>query len=52
MKNKADIFVDHATQEVVVIDERGVEVFRRAKTAQTVSIANAIYMSRKYGDRA
>ena len=51
MKNKADIFVDHSTQEVVVLDERGVEVFRHSKTAQTVSIANAIYMSHKYGDR-
>ena len=52
MTNKADIFVDRATQEVVVLGERGVEVFRRAKTVQTVSIANAIYMSHKYGDRA
>jgi hypothetical protein len=52
MKNKADIFLDKSTLEVVVVDECGVEVFRRAKTEQTVSIANAIYMSHKYGDRA
>lgn len=47
-KNKADIFRDHATGDVVVLDENGKEVFRKPYSRQVVSIAHDIYMSHKY----
>ena len=49
MKNKADIIRDHKTNEVVVIDKKGKEVFRQPYSQQTVSIAHDIYMYHKYG---
>ena len=51
MKNKAEINVDRQTGEVVVVDERGKEVYRAPKTEQHISIANTIYMYHKYKDR-
>ena len=47
-KNRTDLFIDHNTNEIVVIDATGKEVFRKFKTTQTIAIANAIYMSEKY----
>ena len=52
MKNKADIFKDHNTNEVVVVDAQGKEVFRKPYTKQFISIAHDIYMYHKYKDRA
>lgn len=52
MKNKADIFRDHRANDVVVINKKGKEVFRRPYTQQTVSIAHSIYMACKYGEEA
>lgn len=52
MKNKADILKDHNTNEVVVIDEIGKEVFRKPYTEQFISIAHDIYFYHKYKDRA
>ena len=46
MKNKADIKRDG--HDVIVLDEKGREVYRQPKTAQTVSIAHRIYMCHKY----
>lgn len=51
MKNKSDIKLDHSRNEVVVLNQRGQEVFRKPKTEQYISIAHAIYMCHKYGDR-
>lgn len=51
MKNLADITIDRKTGEVVVMDERGKEVYRAPKTEQYISIAHAIYMSHKYRPR-
>lgn len=48
MKNKADMRRDHNTNEVVVYDENGKEVFRKPYTEQFISIANPIYMYHKY----
>ena len=48
MKNKADIRRDRATNDVVVYDENGKEIFRRPYCEQVLSIANAIYMAHKY----
>ena len=50
MKNKSDIKIDHSTGEIVVLNEQGKEIFRREKTAQTVSIAHDIYMYHQYKD--
>ena len=52
MKNKADILKDHNTNEVVVIDDKDKEVFRKPYTEQFISIAHDIYMYHKYKDRA
>lgn len=51
MKNKADIKLDYNTNNVVVLDKRGKEVFRKPKTEQYILIANSIYMNHKYSDR-
>jgi hypothetical protein len=48
MRNNADITHDRQTGEVIVIDERGKEVYRAPKTEQHISIANTIYMYHKY----
>ena len=48
MRNNADIALDRQTGEVIVIDERGKEVYRAPKTEQHISIANTIYMYHKY----
>ena len=48
MKNKSDIIVDHSTNEVVVLDKHGNEVFRKPKSEQVISIAHGIYMYHKY----
>lgn len=48
MKNKADIKLDHYTNEVFVLDKKGKEVFRMPKTEQHISIANTLYMYHKY----
>lgn len=48
-KNLSDIFRDWTTGEVVVLDERGKECFRRHHSRQIVSIAHDIYMYHKYG---
>ena len=48
MKNKADMRRDHNTNEVVVYDENGKEVFRKPYTEQFISIAHPIYMYHKY----
>ncbi len=50
MKNKSDIKLDHSRNEVVVLNQKGQEVFRKPKTEQYISIAHAIYMFHKYGD--
>lgn len=52
MKNKSNIFRDRNTDEVVVIDETGNEIFREQYSAQIVSIANCIYLAHKYKDRS
>ena len=52
MKNKADILKDHDTNEVVVIDKQGKEIFRKPYTKQFISIAHDIYMCAKYKERA
>lgn len=49
INKKADIFTDNG--DVVVTDGKK-EVFRMPNNKQTVSIANSIYMSAKYGDCA
>lgn len=49
-KNRADIFRDHATNDVVVIGKGGKEVFRRPYSRQVTNIAHAIYFAEKYGD--
>ena len=49
MKNKADIRLDHSANEVLVLDKKGKEVFRKPKTEQHISLANSIYMYHKYG---
>lgn len=48
MKNRADIKLDYLTNEVVVLNRKGKEVFRKPKTEQHISIANSIYMYHKY----
>ena len=48
MKNKADIKLDYATNEVFVLDKKGRDVFRMPKTEQNILIANAIYIYHKY----
>lgn len=48
MKNKADIRRDRATNDVVVYDENGKEIFRRPYCENVLSVANAIYMAHKY----
>jgi hypothetical protein len=48
MQNKADIKLDHATNEVLVLDKKGKEVFRKPKTEQHVSVAHSIYIYHKY----
>lgn len=48
MKNKTDITIDHLTNEIVVLNSKGDEVFRKPKTQQTISIAHDIYMFNKY----
>lgn len=50
--NKSDIRVDRNTLEVVVVDENGIEIFRKPKTEQYVSIANAVYMCHKYKSKS
>ena len=50
MKNKADIKRDRQTNDVVVYDEHGKEVFRKPYSQQILSIANAIYMYHKHKD--
>ncbi len=52
MTNKADILKDHSTNEVVVIDKQGKEIFRKPYTEQFISIAHDIYMCAKYEERA
>ena len=49
INKKADILTDNG--DVVVTDGKK-EVFRMPRNKQTVSIANSIYMSAKYGDCA
>lgn len=51
MKNKSDIKLDYTTNEVLVLNKKGKEVFRKAKTEQNISIANCIYMYHKYNER-
>lgn len=51
MKNGADIKLDRTTNEVVVLDNKGLEVFRKPKTEQFISIANSIYMCHKYSGK-
>lgn len=51
VKNKADIYRDRRTGDVVVLDESGSEVFRRPYSQEIVSIANAIYMAHKYAPK-
>lgn len=48
MKNKADIKRDRQTNDVVVYDEYGKEVFRKPYSQQVLSIANTIYMYHKH----
>lgn len=53
MKNKkADICTEivDGVCYVYVLDKRGKRCFCRKKTQQTISIANAIYISEYYGD--
>ena len=50
MKNKADIKRDSQTNEVVVYDENGKEVFRKPYSRQILSIANTIWMYHKHKD--
>lgn len=52
MKNKADILKDHKTNEVVVLDKHGKEIFRKPYTEQFISIAHDIYMCEKYEEQA
>lgn len=47
INKKADIFTDNG--DIVVTDGK-LELFRKPKNKQTVSIANSIYMSVKYED--
>lgn len=49
--NRTNICVDRNTLEVYVVDEKGIEVFRKPKTEQTMSIANTIYMYHKYKNK-
>ena len=51
MKNKADIFHDRKAGDVVVIDERGKEIFRRKRSEQIISIAHSIYLAHKYKEK-
>lgn len=51
MQSKADIRLDYKTGDVIVLDSKGIEVFRKPKTEQTVSIANAIYMFHKHSNK-
>ena len=46
MSNKAAIKI--IKNEVVVLDKKGKEVFRKPKTKQYISVANTIYMYHKY----
>ncbi len=48
MKNSADIFRDPATNEIVVLDEKGIEIFRRPKSEQMIAVAHSIYLSCKH----
>lgn len=50
--NKADIFRDRATNEVVVLDRNGKETFRKLYSANIVSVAHLIYMACKYEERS
>lgn len=50
VNTKADIRRDRLTNDVVVYDKAGNEVFRRPYGQHTVAIAHSIYMSCKYGD--
>lgn len=47
INKKADIFTDNG--RVVVTDGKS-EIFREPRNKQTISIANSIYMSAKYGN--
>ena len=49
INKKADIFTDNGD---VVVTYGKAEIFRKPKNKQTISIANSIYMSVKYGDCA
>ena len=51
MKNLADIKLDYDTNEVIVLNAKGKEVFRKPKTEQIISIGRDIYMFHKYGDK-
>lgn len=48
MENKADILIDHETNDVIVLNNYGKEVFRKPKSEQTIAIAHDIYMNYKY----
>ena len=50
VNDKANIRRDRATNDVVVYDKHGKEIFRRSYSQKTVEIAHSIYMSCKYGD--
>ena len=50
VNKNADIRRDRQTNDVVVYDKNGKEVFRRPYNQQTIEIAHSIYMSCKYGD--
>ncbi len=42
-----DMFIDHARQEVVVV-ENSKEIFRRPRTEENIGLAHQIYMGAKY----
>lgn len=50
VNKKSDIFREQLTNDVVVIGKTGKVIFRQQYSAQTVGIANALYMCEKYGD--
>lgn len=52
MKNKADILKDHKTNEVVVVNNKGEEIFRKPYTEKFISIAHDIYMCARYEEQA
>jgi hypothetical protein len=51
MKNKADFKRDRKTNDVVVYDDNGKEVFRRPYNKQNLSIGNSIYFAYKYKEK-